>query len=75
MAVHFDIIDDGKDIYREGINIASRLEGIAEPGGICITGDVYNQVQNRIPAIYEDMGPQEVKNVAKPIHYAVRSMP
>ena len=74
MAVHLgDIIDDGKDIYGEGINIASRLEGIAEPSGICISGDVYNQVQNRIPAIYEDMGPQEVKNVAKPIQaYAVR---
>ncbi len=74
MAVHLgDIIDDGKDIYGEGINIASRLEGIAEPGGICISGDVYNQVQNRIPAIYEDLGPQEVKNVAKPIQaYAVR---
>ena len=41
MAVHMgDIIDDGKDIYGEGINIASRLEGIAEPGGICISGDV-----------------------------------
>ena len=74
MAVHLgDIIDDGKDIYGEGINIASRLEGIAEPGGICISGDVYNQVQNRIPAFYEDIGPQEVKNVAKPIQaYAVR---
>ena len=68
MAVHLgDIIDDGKDIYGEGINIASRLEGIAEPGGICISGDVYNQVRNRIPADYENMGPQEIKNVAEPI--------
>ena len=74
MAVHMgDIIDDGKDIYGEGINIASRLEGIAEPGGICISGDVYNQVRNRIPAEYEDIGPQEVKNVAEPVQaYAVR---
>ena len=74
MAVHLgDIIDDGRDIYGEGINIAARLEGVAEPGGICISGDVYNQVQNRIPAVYEDIGPQEVKNVAKPIQaYAVR---
>ena len=74
MAVHLgDIIDDGRDIYGEGINIASRLEGVAEPGGICISGDVYNQVQNRIPAEYEDLGPQEVKNVAKPVQaYAVR---
>ena len=74
MAVHMgDIIDDGKDIYGEGINIASRLEGIAEPGGICISGDVYNQVRNRIPAEYEDIGPQEVKNVAEPVRaYSVR---
>ena len=74
MAVHLgDIIDDGKDIYGEGINIASRLEGIAEPGGICISGDVYNQVRNRIPADYEDLGLQDVKNVAEPIQtYAVK---
>ena len=74
MAVHMgDIIDDGKDIYGEGINIASRLEGIAEPGGICISGDVYNQVRNRITAEYEDIGPQEVKNVAEPVQaYSVR---
>ena len=74
MAVHLgDIIDDGKDIYGEGINIASRLEGVAEPAGICISGDVYNQVRNRIPADYEDIGPQEVKNVAAPVQaYAVR---
>ena len=68
MAIHLgDIIDDGKDIYGEGINIASRLEGVAEPGGICISGDVYNQVRNRIPAEYDDIGLQEVKNVAEPI--------
>ena len=74
MAVHLgDIIDDGKDIYGEGINIASRLEGIAEPGGICISGDVYNQVRNRIPADYENLGLQDVKNVAEPIQaYAVK---
>ena len=74
MGVHLgDIIDDGKDIYGEGINIASRLEGIAEPGGICISGDVFNQVQNRVHAEYEDLGPQEIKNVAKPVQaFAVR---
>ncbi len=74
MAVHLgDIIDDGKDIYGEGINIASRLEGVAEPSGICISGDVYNQVRNRIPAEYENIGPQEVKNVSEPVlAYAVR---
>ena len=68
-----DIIDDGEDIHGEGVNIAARLEGIAEPGGICISGDVYNQVRNRIPVEYEDLGPQEVKNVAVPVQaYAVR---
>ena len=74
MAINLgDIIDDGEDIHGEGINIAARLEGIAEPGGICISGDVYNQVRNRITAEYEDLGPQEVKNVAEPVQaYAVR---
>ena len=74
MAINLgDIIDDGEDIHGEGINIAARLEGIAEPGGICISGDVYNQVRNRIVAEYEDLGPQEVKNVAEPVQvYAVQ---
>ena len=74
MGVHLgDIIDDGKDIYGEGINIASRLEGIAEPAGICISGDVFNQVQNRVHAEFEDLGQQEIKNVAKPVQaFAVR---
>ena len=64
---HREIIDDGRDIHGEGINIAARLEGIAEPGGICISGDVYNQVRNRVNAEYEDLGPQEVKSVAEPV--------
>ncbi len=55
-----DIIDDGEDIHGEGINVAARLEGLAEPGGICISGDVYNQVRNRIDAPYQDMGEQDV---------------
>ena len=68
MAVNMgDIIDDGRDIHGEGINIAARLESIAEPGGICISGDVFNQVRNRIKAEYEDLGPQEVKNVSNPV--------
>ena len=68
-----DIIDDGKDIHGEGINIAARLEEIAEAGGICISGDVYNQVRNRVDAEYEDLGEQQVKNVSEPVQtYAVR---
>ncbi len=74
MAINLgDIIDDGRDIHGEGINIAARLEEIAEPGGIVISGDVYNQVKNRIDAEYKDPGPQEVKNVAEPVQaYAVQ---
>jgi len=60
-----DIIDDGEDIHGEGVNIAARLEGLADNGGICISGDVYNQVRNRIEATFEDMGDQKVKNVAE----------
>ena len=68
MAVNLgDIVDDGRDIHGEGINIAARLEGLSEPGGIVISGDVYNQVKNRIDAEYKDLGPQEVKNVAEPV--------
>ena len=68
-----DIIDDGVDIHGEGVNIAARLEEIAEPGGIVISGDVYNQVKNRIDAEYQDLGLQEVKNVAEPVQaYAVQ---
>ena len=59
-----DIIDDGVDIHGEGVNIAARLEEIAQPGGVVISGDVYNQVKNRIDAEYIDLGLQEVKNVA-----------
>ena len=62
-----DITDDGKDIHGEGVNIAARLEALAEPGSICISGDVYNQVKNRINAPYRDMGEQRVKHVSQPI--------
>ena len=62
-----DITDDGGDVHGEGVNIAARLEALAEPGGICISGDVYNQVRNRIDAVFKDMGEQEVKHVSRPV--------
>jgi TolB-like protein/cytochrome c-type biogenesis protein CcmH/NrfG len=69
-----DIVDDGEDIHGEGVNIAARLEGLADPGGICISGDVYNQVRNRIEATFENLGDQKVKNVATPVRvYAIRT--
>ena len=62
-----DIIDDGEDIHGEGVNIAARIEALAEPGGICISGAVHNRVLNRLDHQFEDMGEIEVKNVARPV--------
>jgi adenylate cyclase len=62
-----DIIDDGEDIHGEGVNIAARIEALAEPGGIYISGDVYNQVRNRVDQHFEDMGEHEVKHVSEPV--------
>ena len=74
MAINFgDVIDDGKDIHGEGVNIAARLEALCDPGGICMSGDVYNQLKNRVSAKYEDLGPQIVKNVSEPVRaYLIR---
>lgn len=67
-----DIVDDGEDIHGEGINIAARIEALADSGGISISGDVYNQVRNRIVAAYEDRGEHQVKNVSAPVRvYAI----
>lgn len=68
-----DITDDGGDVHGEGVNIAARLEALAEPGGICISGDVCNQVRNRIDAVFKNMGEQEVKHVSRPVSvYAIK---
>ncbi len=62
-----DIIVEGSDIYGDGVNVAARLEGLAEPGGICISGKVYEEVRNKLPTAFEDLGEQEVKNIREPI--------
>jgi len=62
-----DVIVEGEDIYGDGVNIAARLEGLAEPGGICISDIVYQSVQAKLDLAFEDLGPQQVKNVADPI--------
>ena len=68
-----DVIDDGEDIHGEGVNIAARLEAIAEPGGICVSGDVYNQVRNRLDLTFDDLGDKEVKHVSWPVRvFAIR---
>ena len=71
-----DIIIDGDDIYGDGVNVAARLEGLAEPGGICISGTVYEHVRKKLDTTFEDMGAQQVKNIAEPIRvYRVRATP
>jgi adenylate cyclase len=62
-----DIIVEGSDIYGDGVNVAARLEGLAEPGGICISGKVYEEVKKKLPAAFEDQGEQEVKNISEPV--------
>src|SRR3984893_15079547 len=62
-----DIIKDGRDIYGDGVNIAARLEGLAEPGGICVSRVVRDQVRDKLGFSFEDMGEQLVKNIARPI--------
>ena len=62
-----DVIVDGNDIYGDGVNIAARLEGLAEPGGVYLSGDAYRQVRGKTDAHFEDLGEHEVKNVAEPV--------
>jgi adenylate cyclase len=62
-----DIIVEGSDIYGDGVNVAARLEGLAEPGGICISGKVYEEVRNKLPTVFEDLGELEVKNIREPV--------
>jgi TolB-like protein/class 3 adenylate cyclase/Flp pilus assembly protein TadD len=62
-----DIIIDGDDIYGDGVNVAARLEGLAEPGGIMVSRVVHDQVQDKLGFDFEDMGEQTVKNIARPV--------
>ena len=62
-----DIIIDDDDIFGDGVNIAARLESIAEPGGICISDDSHRQVRGKIEVAWDDMGPQSLKNIAEPL--------
>ena len=62
-----DIIIDGDDIYGDGVNIAARLEGLAEPGGVCISDIVHQSIDGKLDLRFADMGPQRVKNIAKPV--------
>ena len=74
IGVHLgDVLIEGDDILGDGINIAARLEGIAEPGGICISEDAFRQVSGKIDAEFADSGEQTLKNIARPMRvYCVR---
>src|SRR5262249_22777658 len=62
-----DVVVEGDRIYGNGVNIAARLESLAEAGGICISGTVYEHVENKLALAYEYLGEQAVKNIAKPV--------
>jgi adenylate cyclase len=62
-----DIIVDENDIFGDGVNIAARLEGIAEPGGVCISDDAQRQIRGKVDTAFEDMGSQNLKNIAEPM--------
>jgi adenylate cyclase len=68
-----DVIAERGNIYGDGVNIAGRLEELAAPGGICVSGTVFDHIGDRLPYAFEDMGEQSVKNIARPVRvYALR---
>ena len=62
-----DVMVDGGDLYGEGVNVAARLQALAPPGGIVISGAVHDQVRGKLTVGYETIGPQQVKNIAEPV--------
>ena len=62
-----DVIVEGEDIHGDGVNVAARLEGLAEPGGICVSANVYDAAEGKRSVGFEDLGEQEVKNIDRPI--------
>ena len=75
IGVHLgDVIIDGDDIQGHGVNVSARLQGLADPSGVCVSDAVRTALGNTVPLAYEDLGPQEVKNIAEPVRaYRIRA--
>lgn len=69
-----DVIERDGDLLGDGVNIAARLEGLAPAGGLCISHSVYDQVANKVSVQFADMGPQQVKNIPRPVHAYVLAL-
>ena len=68
IGVHLgDVMVEGTDLYGDGVNIAARLEGLAEPGGVLVSEDVHRQIGNKLGLAFDDIGPQSLKNIAQPV--------
>ena len=71
-----DVVIEAGDIYGGGVNLASRLEGLAKPGGICISAAVYEQIWNKCDLRFDDLGELDIKHVAEPVRvYALQDAP
>ena len=62
-----DVIVEGDALYGDGVNIAARIEALADPGGVLVSNTVHDQVRDRLPFVFEDLGEQQVKNIARPV--------
>ncbi len=62
-----DVMVRDEDLFGDGVNVAARLEGLAQPGGICVSSSVFEQVNHKLSLGFEDLGPQEVKNISEPV--------
>ena len=64
-----DVIEEGERIYGDGVNVAARIEGLALPGGVCVSGTAYHHVENKVGGQFGYLGEQAVKNIRKPVEH------